>query len=431
MTYPAAEAYIHSFTRFGSQLGLERMEKLLSLMGNPQNELKYIHIAGTNGKGSVTRMCSGILQEAGYKVGMYISPFVIDFRERFQINGEMIPRMTFARLASEIQPLVIQLASQGDNVTEFEVITAIAFKYFADEKCDVVCLEVGLGGKYDATNIISTPEAAIITSISLDHTEILGDTIEKIAGEKAGIIKKNTEVITYPAQSTSALGVLIERCHGTDSRLSIPNKSSIKIYSCDTQGSSFQYNGHDFRLRLVGEHQIYNAAAVIEAMYLLRSKGWNISDSDIFFGIAKAEFPARFEFMRRSPIVIVDGAHNLEGAQALAKSIKLLQASPKVAVMGMLADKDYHSSLGCILSECEALIAIPVNNPRAVEPAVLAESAKDFCKNITVEPDYEKAIEKAASICGKDGAIIVCGSFYMASDMRKTIHQYNRTHKQN
>lgn len=424
LTYKQAEAYIHSFTRFGSQLGLERMEKLLKLMGNPQNKLKFLHIAGTNGKGSTVKMSEQILKAAGYKVGMYISPFVIDFRERFQINSKMIEKSDFSQYVEYVDVFVKKLALGGDQVTEFEVITAIALKYFADNKCDIVCLEVGLGGKYDATNIINTPEAAIITSISLDHVEILGDTITAIAGEKAGIIKEKTDVVTYPLQDSDAVAVFMEKCAQTHSRLVIPNKNSVSIIETGVLGSRFSYDGESYSLRLAGLHQIYNAVAVIEAMKILRTKSFDISESDIKAGLKKATFPARFEIMSKKPLIIVDGAHNKQGAEALSKTLSKLEAFPRVAIMGMLADKDFSASLKFISSECSSIITIPVANPRAIDEAALADAAKKYFKDVYATNDYDEALQKALSIAGDRGAVIICGSFYMASDMRKNVKKH-------
>lgn len=425
MNYIESEKYIHSFTRFGSQLGLYRMAKLLTLMGNPQDKLKFLHVAGTNGKGSTVKMSATVLKEAGYKVGMYISPFVIDFRERFQINGEMISKLEFASLASHVAPLVEELAKQGEFITEFEVITAIAFEYFYKNKCDIVCLEVGLGGKYDATNVIKSPLAAIITSISLDHTEILGDTVATIAGEKAGIIKDKTTVFTYPLQEDDAVAVFMEQCAKTNSTLVLPNKNNIEILSCDTLGSKFKYGTEKFALSLVGEHQIYNAVAVIEAMRFLATRGFSIDENVIASGIKHAKFPARFEIMNKTPLIIVDGTHNKQAAEALAKTLSKLDKTPKIALMGMMADKDYDAALSFVLGECKGgLVTVPTNNPRAIKPELLAETGKKYCKNVFCEHDYEKALEKAIAISGENGAVIVCGSFYMASDMRKTIKEY-------
>lgn len=425
MNFAEAEQYIHSFTRFGSQLGLERMAELLRRIGNPQDQLHFVHIAGTNGKGSTAKMTSTILKEAGYTVGMYISPFVVDFRERFQVNNHMIEKSEFSALVEFIDPYVKELASEGQQVTEFEVITAIAFEFFRRRKCDIVALEVGLGGRFDATNVIRTPDCAVICSISLDHTDILGDTIAEIAFEKAGIIKENTDVVTYPLQEPEALAVFLEQCQKSNSRLIQPNPGAIEILESGVLGSRFVYDGRTYKLRLAGKHQIYNAAAVIETMKVLRKKGFSVSDNAIYQGIKKAAFPARFEIMSRHPLIIVDGAHNRQAAASLAQTLDKLEASPKIAVMGMMADKDYRSAVASIGSKCEEIITIPVPcNPRAVDPVLLAEAAGPYCKTVATIPDYDVALETALSRAGEKGAVIICGSFYMASDMRKTVKKW-------
>ncbi len=425
MNYAEAEAYIHSFTRFGSQLGLDRMRKLLDLLGNPQDKLKFIHIAGTNGKGSTTKMSATILQEAGYRVGMYISPFVVDFRERFQINGKMIERSEFTSLVEEVDVQVRTLAEQGDYVTEFEVITAIAFLYFERWGCDIVALEVGLGGTYDATNVIRSPECAVITSISMDHVEILGDTLAKIAGEKAGIIKQGGQAVTYPKQEPEALAVLLERCAKVGGRLVCPNAAAVEILRLDVLGSQFRYAEEEYCLKLAGEHQVYNAVAVIEAMAVLRERGFRIPEEAVKTGLKKASFPARFEIMSQQPLIIVDGAHNRQAAESLADTLKRLDASPKVAIMGMMSDKDYESAVSSVAGQCPAILTVPVEwNPRALTAEALAECASRHCNRVKAFRDYREALEQALEMAGETGAVIACGSFYMASDMRKVIRDY-------
>lgn len=424
MTYKEAESYIHSLTRFGSQLSLERMRKLLNLMGNPQDKLKFIHVAGTNGKGSTVKMCSEILKTANYKVGMYISPFVIEFRERFQINNKMIEKMDFARLTKYVDKFAKQLEKDGEQVTEFEMITAIAFKFFEENKCDIVCLEVGLGGRFDATNIIKTPLCAIITSISLDHTAILGDSIEQITHEKAGIIKEKTNVISYPLQEPNAVAVLMEACANKNSKLILPNKNAVEILECDVIGSKFRYDGEKYSLKLVGQHQIYNAVSAIEAMKILRRNSFDISDSDIKIGLKKAKFPARFEIMSKNPLIIVDGAHNTQAAESLAQSLSKIKAEPKIAIMGMMKDKDYNSVVSLISKECENIITIPVDNPRSIDEESLAKTAKHYCDDVLAMTDYNHALYKALDLAGEKGTVIICGSFYMASDMRKKVKSF-------
>ena len=422
MKFHDAEQYIHSFTRFGSQLGLDRMHKLLHRMGDPQDRLKFVHIAGTNGKGSTAKMIQTVLKEAGYRAGMYISPFVVDFRERFQVNGKMIEKSEFAELVEYVDPFVKQLAKEGSQVTEFEVITAIAFAFFERRQCDIVALEVGLGGRFDATNVIKTPECAIITSISYDHMDILGDTIAKIAFEKAGIIKDRTDVVTYPMQETDATAVLLEQCARTQSRLIQPNPNAVNILETGVLGSKFTYRENLYKLRLAGRHQIYNAVAVIEAVDVLRAKGFIISKENVYRGLKTAVFPARFEIMSKHPLIIVDGAHNRQAAASLGETLDKLDTFPKIAVMGMMADKDYESAVGSIGQRCEAIITIPVPcNPRAVDPYELASAAKKHCAKVETEMDYDEALYHALSLAGDNGAVIICGSFYMASDMRKAV----------
>lgn len=429
MTYIKAVDYIHSFTRFGSQLGLERMNAMLEMMGNPHKDLKFIHIAGTNGKGSTASMCTSIFKAAGYKVGTYISPFVVDFRERFQVDGAMIDRADFVTLVKYVSKFVDKMKLKNMQVTEFEVITAIAFEHFKRSHCEIVCLEVGLGGKYDATNVIDTPLAAVITSISYDHIAILGDTIEKIAGEKAGIIKNDTDVVTYPLQNEDAIAVLMARCAETNSTLTIPNAASVKITKSDVEGSNFIYNEEFYTIKFVGTHQVYNAVAVIEVIMIAIEKGFNINLVDIKIGLAKASFAARFEILRKHPYVILDGAHNKEAVDSLAISMDKLEAKSKIVIIGMMADKDYESAVEAIGIRCKAMITIPVDNPRAIDKDELATEAKKYCKEVYAIEDYEEAFTKAISLADKDDAIIVCGSFYMASDMRKIIKNRNNNIK--
>ncbi|WMJ23995.1 folylpolyglutamate synthase/dihydrofolate synthase family protein [Paludicola sp. MB14-C6] len=426
MNYQESVNYIHSFTRFGSQLGLERMAKLLELMGNPHEKLKFVHIAGTNGKGSTAQFSTQILRNAGLKVGTYISPFVVDFRERFQINNEMIAEEEFRCLVEMIDPIVKQMSKQGMQVTEFEAITAIAMQFFCQNQCDIVCLEVGLGGRFDATNVIDTPEVAIITSISLDHVDILGDTIEKIASEKAGIIKEKTDVVTYPLQEVDAVAVFLERCALTQSTLILPNANAVTIIKSNIFGSEFIYDKEAYSIQLAGTHQIYNAVAVIEAMKILQRKGYPITLECIKKGLQLTTFPARFERMSEKPLIIVDGAHNKQAVLSLVETLDKLQVNKKIAIVGMMKDKDYQSAVEQIGSRCEWIITVPVNNPRAVDFVALAEVAKQYCNQVEPIDDYDKALQKALTFTDDNSAIIVCGSFYMASDMRKTINNWTR-----
>lgn len=422
MKFSLAEEYIHSLTRFGSQLGLERIKRLLELLDNPQKKLKFIHIAGTNGKGSTANMCSNVLKRAGYKVGMYTSPFVDDFRERFQINGKMITRSLFSRIANAVKFAADKMIKDGMQATEFEVITAIAFVYFSVEECDIVCLEVGLGGRFDATNVIETPLLAIITSISEDHVDILGDTVEKIAFEKAGIIKGGTTVVTYPLQEETALAVIKNKCIETGSTLTIPNKDLLKNVDSSEKTVHFEYDDNKYALSLIGEHQVYNAITVITAIEELRAKGFSIGKTEVLMGIYETNVPARFEKVGIiKPDTYIDGAHNIQAIKAFAKSMDNIKNDKKVVVMGMMADKDYEQSVKEIASRCNAFIALSIDNERAVDKKIIGDIAKKYCKKVMSFDDYNEAILVASELATHEGVIFACGSFYMASDLKKAI----------
>lgn len=422
MTFMEAEDYVHSFTRFGSQLGLGRMRRFLDRLGNPQKKLKFVHVAGTNGKGSTVKLTASALQRAGYRTGMYISPFVVEFRERYQIDGEMIPKETFARLVEQTAPVVKALAQEGDHITEFEMVTAIGFLYFYEQNCDVVVLEVGIGGRFDATNVIDTPLCAAVTAVSYDHMDILGDTLTQIAGEKAGIVKANTDVVSYPLQESEVLAVLLERCAETGSRLHCPNPSAVSIQEETMSGSRFCYGGDSYVIRLAGRHQIYNAVTVLEILSVLRQKGFALPPEAVQSALAETAFPARFECLGRDPLVILDGGHNLQAVQALVQTLKLIPATPKVAVLGMMKDKDYAGAAALIGAACDAVITVPVlQNPRAMAPEDLARVVKSACQTVRALPDLDDAFQQACSLASPKGMVLICGSFYLASEYRERI----------
>lgn len=421
MNYDQAVEYIHSLLRFGTVFGLERIEKLLSRLGNPQKKLKFVHVAGTNGKGSVVAMCSKILQTAGYKTGMYISPFVLDFRERFQINSEFAEKQALAEAIEKVKVQIDALNSQGDIITEFEAVTAAALLYFAKENCDIVCLEVGLGGRYDATNVIDTPEVSVITSVSLDHMQVLGDTVEKIAFEKAGIIKPNGVTVTYPLQDEKALGVIMEKCAGENNRLIIPNAGAVEILKTGIGGSEFAYGKERYKLSLAGEHQVYNAVTALEVIKELVKKGFDISHENIVSGLYSAGFPARFELLSDSPLTILDGAHNFDGARALKKTLLDIGYKDIVAVTAMMADKEYEKSLGLILPMCRKTIAVKASNKRSLSAEELSKTAKKYCGDVCAADSVLHALKLAKESAGRETLILIFGSFYLAGDVKNAI----------
>jgi dihydrofolate synthase/folylpolyglutamate synthase len=423
MTYENALLYIQDTLKFGSKPGLERIGKLLSLIGNPQDFLRIVHVAGTNGKGSTANAIAAALIQSGCKTGLYISPFVSDFCERIQINGKQITHDDLAAEVEHIMPLVEEAARTGEHPTEFEIITALAFDYFKKQGCGAVVLEVGLGGRFDATNIIKKPLVSVITSISYDHTDILGDTLEKIAFEKCGIVKNGGVTVTSPGQSAQALEVIMSTCAEHSNRLIIPNLASVKILNEGLDGTDIEYGDLSLHIPLAGRHQIANFTTAIEAVKALRGLGLNVSDDKISAGMAKVSFPARLEVLHLSPLVLLDGAHNPSGATVLADAISRYAIKKPVIIMGMLADKDYEVAVGTLAPLAYAFIAIMPDSPRALDPRKTADVAAKYCSNTSFYEDYEKAFRCAMEL-SPGAPVIVCGSLYLAGPMRKIILKY-------
>ena len=421
MTYEQALEYIHSLNRFGIKPGLERITALLNKLDNPQNKLKFIHIAGTNGKGSTSTALSNIMIEAGKKTGLFISPFVVDFRERIQINGEYISNEDLSRLTQKISLIVPSVEKEvEDNITEFEFITALMFTFFAEQKCDVVVLEVGLGGRLDSTNVIKKPLATVITKIALDHTAVLGDTIEKIAAEKCGIIKNGSAVITSSLQNPNALLVIKQTAINNNAELFIADMADVTNVNVMPFGSEFTYNNINVSLNLPGKHQIENMVAVIKTALIL-----GIDKSFIQKGIAKTVFPARLEVLSKNPLVILDGAHNENGADVLADYLDEHKLSP-VTIMGMMADKNCEAVIQKIASRSKALYTVKVEgNPRTETAEKLAKTAKKYCDNSTPINDYITALDAAVKKAREQALpLLICGSLYLASDIRDMIINY-------
>ncbi len=422
MNCTQAIEYIHSLEKFGIKPGLERIKALCELLGNPQDKLKVIHVAGTNGKGSTSTMISNILIKNGFKTGLYISPYVTDFRERIQLNGNMIEHSELAECVEKVKYAVDILCEKGEQTTEFEALTATAFVYFEKKKCDYVVLEVGLGGRFDATNVIKAPFVSVIASISLDHTAILGDTVEKIAAEKCGIIKFGAETVVYPFQAEEAMGVIREACEHRCNTLRMPDVNRLEIIGETIDGTTAVYDGISFLLPLAGKHMIYNAVTAIEAIRSLFRFGVNISDEIIAAGINASVMPARMELIKKKPVIILDGGHNEGCANALAEYIrKHLSDKRIIMVSSMMADKDYLSYLKTVAPFASVFIATKADVPRALSSDELCEAAKAFCNDCYSISDPLKAIHAAGNITEKDDAMIVCGSFYLAGEVRDNL----------
>lgn len=402
MNYLEILNYIHSLGNFSLPPTLDRIKLVLARLGNPQNNFKSIHIAGTNGKGSVSAMLSKTFEVSGYKTALFISPFIIDFRERIQINGEFISENDLTYYAERVKALEIPL-------TEFEFITATAFLYFSDKKCDIAIIETGLGGRLDATNSLSNVIASVITKIGLDHTAILGDTIEKITAEKCGIIK-NAPVITSFNQTEKALSVL-----GKYNPI-IPLKNEFKILKSGITGNTYIYKAVEYTTSLIGEYQIENSLIVIETV---KNCGIDISEENLKFALANTFFPARLEIISKNPLVILDGAHNPDGAAALKEFLKKYNGKA-TAIIGMMKDKDYETVLSDCLPYIYKAVAVTVENiPRTLSAEELCKTANKYTECLTAQ-SYNEAIE----ILKNEEVIFVFGSLYLASSIREKIKNY-------
>lgn len=412
---------IHSLEKFGSQLGLDRIKILLDKLDNPQNKLKYVHVAGTNGKGSVCAMVSNILEKSEYKTGLYISPYVTEFRERIQINGEMIPGKILIGLVETTFPIVEELINNGTIITEFEYITSLAFLWFASENCDIVVLETGMGGRYDATNVIEESVVDVITPISLDHTAILGDTIEKICDEKRQIIKQKSNVVFY--RQEDSVNTLIEEfakkqkswVHHADDASVLPCKGTVRK-------NGFIFQGKQYLLNLAGKHQVKNASIALAVINALRKSGFTIPEYALVQGFATVVHPGRLEYIPAKAPVILDGAHNPDGMKILSRAIKEMLPSKRiVCVVGMLKDKNAKNSLRHLKGLVDKVICTEVNNPRKLTADKLSEEAKSHFSFVEAVPNVLEAYEKAKKYADKDGVVIICGSLYLIGEIRPTL----------
>ncbi len=420
MNYAETLKYINSFNMFAPKAGFDNLKSLLKLMGDPQCKLKFVHVAGTNGKGSTSAMISNITREAGYKTGLFISPYIICFRERMQINGEMISEQELCDCTKYVKKFIESNPVSNKIITQFELITAIAFEWYNRNSCDVVCLEVGLGGRFDATNVIECPIVQVITSISYDHTAILGNNLSEIAYEKAGIIKGSATVI-YPLQDEEAMRVLLRCCYEKNSIPVIPDTNKLKNVDPSWMVETFSYNDICFHKKIPGNFQVYNAITAYHAAVELRRQGYNIEYINIVDGISNTVFPARMELLSKEPLVILDGAHNLSGATALAETIKGVNCKKINIMIGVLADRNYEEMLEIILPLADNVIAVAPNSPRALDVITLSAVAKKHCNNTFIATKYEEALELALSKTSLGDALIICGSLYLASDMRDYI----------
>lgn len=481
MTITEAIDYINAHTWSQWKLGLSRTEELLRLLGAPQKELRFVHVAGSNGKGSTCAMVERILREAGYVTGFYPSPYIEDFRERIQVCGEYITEEALCRITARVKELA---DSMEDHPTQFELITAIGMVYFAEKKCDLVVLEVGLGGIYDSTNVIDAPEVAVITNIGLEHTEYLGNTLGEIASNKCGIIKTGADVVCYE-NVPEVMEVVRRVCAEKGCPLHIARYGRILPIEKSLEGQVFRFlseksdaqeqdetrfageqpgpegcgaealvksevtrrtdseiaSMEPLRLGLLGEYQLHNAATALTIVEALRGRGWKIGQEAVSRGLARVQWPARFEVLSRHPLFILDGGHNPQCAQALAESLgEYLPAYPPaheqkaVFLMGMLADKDYRAVIDIISPFAAGFVCLTPDSPRALTAAELAAELRN--RGFRAQPcqSAPEGIEAAFRMAeGTDGickspAVVAFGSLYMAGDVRSAfpdaLHRY-------
>ncbi|SHH02015.1 bifunctional folylpolyglutamate synthase/dihydrofolate synthase [Tepidibacter thalassicus] len=428
MNYNEALEYIHGTYKFGRKLGLDNITKLLELLGNPQEHLNVIHVAGTNGKGSTCSFISSILVNQGYKVGLYTSPYLETFTERIRINGENIKEKELARVTQIVKEKVDYMINMGYNhPTEFEIVTAIAFYYYKEQNVDFLVLEVGMGGRFDATNVVKKPLVCVITPISMDHTDYLGDTISKIAYEKGGIIKENCDVVIYP-QEKEAEDVIRDLVKNKNASLTIANIKDKEIVKCDIYGQIFNFNLNNekydgLEIKLIGDHQVNNAVVALNVISILKNKyDFKIDKKNIYNGLKETKWPGRIEILMEKPLFIIDGAHNKDGAISLANCIDKYLNNKKVTLLiGMLKDKDVDSVLDVLIPKCRKVYVTTPNSDRALTAQQLKEKIFSMGKECISIDDINEAVKLVVDESNEDEVIICAGSLYMIGAVRSII----------
>lgn len=419
LTYKQALDAIHAHGRFAGQPTLERIRLLLHALGDPQDRLKFVHIAGTNGKGSTAAMIAAVLQQAGYKTGLYLSPYLVDFRERIQINGEMIGKDELSICVDTVLNAEKGICfTDAKNTAEFEFITAIALLYYAQMHCDIVVLEAGLGGRFDATNIIKSPEICVITSISYDHMAVLGNTLEQIAAEKAGILKPGCQAVSCAAQPQEALRIIQK--HSFSGVLQ-PDIRALTLEKSDLYGSDIKYFSQPYHIPLCGAHQIDNCLTALEALHCLQKRGWDIPQEAIFKGVAQAKHPGRWEVLSKQPLFIVDGAHNKGGLDALCACIDQYLFDQKIIlIVGMSADKSVFDSLSKLAQRAEIILTVASDNERALNSNSLYQLFVTLHAKCIDCKTLENAMCKAKTLYTSKHAVLLTGSLYLVGEAKKS-----------
>ena len=421
MTYEEALQYFEQTDLRGSYLGLEEISKVLDRLGNPEKQLKFVHVAGTNGKGSTATLLESCLRKAGYRVGLYTSPHLVRYNERFKVNGEEISDELLASATERVKAVVDTLEKAP---TQFELMTCIGFCCFLEAGCDIVVLEVGLGGRADTTNVIPVPEAAVITRIGLEHTEILGDTLEKITAEKAGIVKAGGTVILCDP-TREVFGVTEEICRRQGAELILSDPAEAKPLTRSVEGQKFSWKQYpEISLSLLGKHQLQNGCTALATLEALRGKGWDIPEEAVLEGFRTAVWPGRFECVSTQPTVIIDGGHNQQCAEAIADALKEYFPGKKCTfLIGVMADKNFKGIFDALLPLAEKILAVTPDSPRALKAPRLCEKLGEEYGYFNAIPyetldDALKALMQGATA---EDLICICGSLYMVGDVRKAL----------
>lgn len=420
MTFAESERYIESLKPAGMKWGLTRMERILTLCGHPERRLRIVHVAGTNGKGSVARMIQCILSAAGYRTGLYSSPTVTGIRDTMTIDGAAITEGLFADISDELTGFQGDMGEAG-GLSEFEFTTATAFCYFARQHTDICVIECGLGGRDDATNVIPAPLAAVLTPISLDHTAVLGRTIEEIAAHKCGIIKPPCAVITSLDQQEDALAVIFETASRYGLTVRIPAAGGTPYTSLELGHTEFEYDNRKLSLPLTGAFQRGNALTAIETVRALAACGYPTDYTQIAEGLRKATMPCRQEVIRRDPLILIDGAHNPQGVAALAETLRVHSVKDVILLTGMLADKDTSRCMQLLAPFCRRAICCTPDNPRALPAADLAQVLRETAPELPITVSGTPADALAVACQFNTIPLLVAGSFYVASALRSPL----------
>lgn len=428
MDYQKARSYIDEAHRFGGEMGLEVITDFLERLGNPQDDLRFIHIAGTNGKGSVGAYLESVLKEAGYRAGRFISPTLYEYRERIQINGEYITEEDFGDLMDMVVPVMEELKREGKPLpSPFEIETALSFLYYKEKECDLVLLECGMGGKTDATNVIKNTELAVITSISMDHMEYLGNSPGEIAAQKAGIIKPGASVVTC-LQHPEAEASIRKACLANHNLLAIARATDAWVLESDLEHQIFVWGDREITIHLAGSHQLENSVLALAGVQALIDRGYQISEKQIQDGFEKARWSGRFTVLRKNPYVVVDGAHNPDAARKLKTSIEMYFPGKRlIFLMGVLKDKQYDKIASILAPVAEEVITMETpDNPRSLPADELAETVRKYNKRVQAAGSLSEAVNRGMSLAGEDDVVIAFGSLSFTGEITRLFMEWKK-----